>query len=201
MDMAMIREKALLHKLKNESPDINLFHQARNGFRPSKTRCPYCGSCLGGRTSIRSYPRMMITVVDGKRVEEEVQIPLYQCPSCGHSHALLPDVLIPFGSYTLRFILTVLKAYLERTCTVRELCARWQIAVSTLYGWIHCFAAHFSIWRSILFRISWVTKQALKQVEGEDSFPSAFFSQFGFSFLQMRSASHSAPVAERPGGT
>ena len=133
-------------------------------------------------------------------MEEEVLIPLYQCPSCGHSHAILPDVLIPFGSYTLRFILTVLKAYLERTCTVRILCEHWKIAVSTLYGWIHCFAAHFSIWRSIFFHISWVTKQALNQVEEEESFPSAFSSRFGFSFLQLRSASHSGSVAEKPGG-
>ena len=198
--MDMIREKALLYKLKIKSSDINLLHSSLKGFHPSKTRCPYCGSSLGGRSAIRTYPRMMITVENGARREEEIQIPLYQCPSCDHSHAILPDVLIPFGSYSLRFILTVLKAYLERTCSVRDLCEKWQIAISTLYGWIHCFAKHYSIWRSILFRITWVTEQSLKEVEETTAFPSSFSSRFGFSFLQMRSASHSIPVVGKPGG-
>lgn len=191
--MLMIRQKSILLKLKYEKPDENLLAEALKSFRPSRMVCPAC-KAKGGHTPIRSYTRMMITVKNGKREEHVVSIPLYKCPSCGHSHAILPDVLIPYGSYSLRFILTVLKAYLERTCTVRTLCDKWQIAVSTLYDWIHLFASQYSAWRGILCQILWVTSKALQDTSDTAAFPSAFFSQFGFSFFQhLETATRSAP--------
>ena len=200
--MDMIRENSILLKIKNEgTPDLMLLERTLKKFRPAQSRCPVCGASFGGSRKLRTYPRMMISAKEGTRLEEVVQIPLYKCPSCGHSHAILPDVLIPFGSYSLRFILTILKDYLNRSCTVRRLCENWQIAVSTLYSWIHCFAEHFSVWRSILFRITWVTKQAMEDVAEATAFPSSFFRRFGFSFLQLRSTSHFLPVAEKPGGS
>ena len=179
----MIRQKSILLKLKNEQPDESLLKKALKGFRPSRMTCPACGA-KGGLKRTFSYTRMMITVNDGKRKEHEITIPMYNCPSCGHSHALLPDVLIPYASYSLRFILAVLKAYLERTCTVRYLCAKWQIAVSTLYDWIHIFADQYSAWRGILYWTSWVTSKALEDICDATAFPSGFFSRFGFSFFQ-----------------
>lgn len=181
--MLMIRQKSILLKLKNEQPDENLLSKALKSFRASHMVCPVC-KAKGGHKKVHPYTRMMITVVNGTRKEYEVSIPMYQCPSCGHAHAVLPDILIPYGSYSLRFILTVLKAYLERTCTVRTLCAKWQIAVSTLYDWIHLFADQYSAWRGILCRILWVTSKALEDTSDTVAFPSAFFLQFGFSFFQ-----------------
>ena len=149
--MAMIKDKSILLKIKYESSDRFLLNRSIKGFRPSRICCPICGA-VGGHRKIRSYTRMMITVVDGERYEEGVLIPVWQCSSCGHAHAILPDVLIPFRSYTLRFILTVLKAYLERSGNVRDLCGHWQISTSTLYDWIHLFAGQFSAWRGILYK-------------------------------------------------
>ena len=179
----MIRQKSILLKLKNEQSDQLLLMKALKNFRPSRMICPFC-KAKGGHRRVLSYTRMLITVNNGKREEHEVRIPMYNCPSCGHSHAIIPDVLIPYASYSLRFILTVLKAYMERNCSVRSLCAQWQIAVSTLYDWIHTFAGQYSIWRGILFRIHWVTSKALEDISDTAAFPSGFFSRFGFSFFQ-----------------
>ena len=51
------------------------------------------------------------------------------------THALLPDILIPYSPYSLRFKLAVLTAYFERDATVAAICERFGIAVSTLYSW------------------------------------------------------------------
>ena len=51
---------------------------------------------------------MMITVVANERREIELEVPRVCCESCRHAHSLLADALIPYGSYTLRFILHVL---------------------------------------------------------------------------------------------
>jgi hypothetical protein len=101
----------------------------------------------------------MISVYKGKRIQTTLTIPRYLCESCGRTHALLPDVLIPFGSYSLRFVLTILRAYKNRTGTVAELCMDWEIAISTLYGWIHLFIDHHNAWCRILDRILYLFKE------------------------------------------
>jgi hypothetical protein len=108
----MILEKAIFIKLKNiKISDQQLFDAAASGFKPSKHTCRVCGA-VGRFKEIRSYQRDMISVNGSVRVDTRLSIRRFQCESCGHTHALLPDVLIPYGSYSLRFILTVLLCYL-----------------------------------------------------------------------------------------
>lgn len=196
----MIRAVAFFHKLKVASSDEILFRYAIRHCRLSAQKCPVCGA-VGGHRQITPYHRWMITVQDGKRCERIVPVPMVRCSSCGHAHAILPDVLIPYSSYSLRFILTVLQSYLDRKHSVRDLCSGWEIAVSTLYTWIHQFAAQFSAWKGILHRIDWICRDALSVVQGTPAFPSGFFSRFGFSFLQCRAATPSMPVAPDTGGS
>jgi len=200
LSLVMIRDKSILLKLNSETSDETFLFHALKSFRPSRMRCPACG-IPGGHRRRCSYKRWMISVMDGRRCEKQVRISLYICPSCGRSHAVIPDVLIPFASYSLRFILSVLRSYLERSSTVRVLCARWQISASTLYTWIHLFSHHFSAWRGILYRIRRVELCALDDVVNTTAFPSAFFHRFGFSFLQPSQTAHSVPVADSSGGT
>ncbi|WP_276624136.1 DUF6431 domain-containing protein [Syntrophomonas wolfei] len=61
------------------------------------------------------------------------------CKSCGHTHAILPEVIIPYRSYSILFILTVLRDYYTRSDDIWEIGDKYQIAVSTLYLWIHLF--------------------------------------------------------------
>lgn len=187
----MIREKAIFIKLNLiHLSDQELFDRAIASFRPGSCQCPVCGA-VGRFSKIRPYQRELISISSGKRIEVSVSVPRFLCGSCGHSHAVLPDILVPFGSYSLRFILTILHGYLERSCTVADFCAHWEIAVSTLYGWIHLFLEHYNAWCRILDRILWVCHDALAVVSGTGSFPSAFFRLFRFSFLQGLKASPS----------
>ena len=161
---------------------------ATAGFDPDKCSCPECGA-VGRFNEIQPYERYMISVEQQERIDHRLSVRRFLCESCGYTHALLPNVLIPYGSYSLRFILTVLISYLERTCTVAELCEHWCIAVSTLYEWIHLFIDQFNSWCQILDRIIWICRNAIDAVSSVTSFPSAFFSRFAFSFLQGKKTS------------
>ena len=97
---------------------------------------------------------------DGLRCDSSVSIPRVLCTSCGHTHALIPDVLIPFGSYSLCFILSALQRYLNRSSTVAALCDSLQISISTLYGWIHLFEQHASLWLGILHKVAKLNSDA-----------------------------------------
>ena len=189
MYIDMIREKAIFIKLNQlHFSDQQIFDTAVSAFTPSKCTCPKCGA-VGRFIELRSYERDLISIDSGRRIDATLTIPRYRCESCGRSHALLPDVLIPYGSYSLRFILFILQAYLKRSCTVAEFCEGWSIAISTLYDWIHLFIDQYNAWCRILDRILWVSQKATIAVSSSSAFPSSFFLRFGFSFLQGRKTS------------
>lgn len=194
----MITIKALIGKLNFISfSDKHLLSQSMKQVDISRERCPVCGA-VGRCSGVASYSRIMITVVCGARMEIAVEIPRVCCESCQHTHALLPDVLIPHGSYSLRFILSILNAYLERTEPVAQLCGHWAISISTLYGWIHLFLEQHNLWARSLERISRVTKAALTKICNISSFPSLFYTQFGFPFMHRKATARYRP--NRRGG-
>jgi len=179
----MIREKTLLCKL-NElgATDAELF----GTFQPSWVgRCPGCGAA-GGLRPHGSYTRFMISINGGTRLEETVGISRSLCPSCKKTQALLPDILIPHSSHTLRFIIHVLRAYLNRDCTVAALCERYQIAVATLYRWKHRFREHANLLLAAFKQIRGVTASSLDFIQSIVALPSVFHEKYGFSFLQGR---------------
>ena len=187
----MIAVKALFGKL-NSSPfsDELALIDALRKVNLVRMVCPACGA-KGRCSGIGAYSRMLITVSDGKRREKSVDIPRVICQSCHHTHALLPDVLIPYGSYTLRFILHVLELYQTRTEPVAKLCESWAISVSTLYSWIHSFLDQHNLWFRAIEHILWITRAAFERIRATDEFPSIFRERFRFSFLQGKSATHS----------
>jgi hypothetical protein len=190
----MIRDKAIFIKLNQLNfTDQQLFDTAVSAFDTSACSCPLCNA-KGRLKQIKPYERHMISVTNGAREDTVLSVRRFLCESCGHTHALLPDILVPFGSYSLRFILTVLAGYLERPGTVADYCAQWQIGVSTLYGWIHLFISHYNAWCLILDRILWVCRDALQSVSSVPAFPSGFLSRYGFSFLQGTWPSQSGRV-------
>jgi len=111
--------------------------------------CPYCKAKFNC-TFFSSYTRNMITFENGLNTCHTVSITRVICNSCNHTHAILPNHLIPFGSYTLSFILTVLRAYFLGSKTITSLCDFFQISISTLYDWIKLFKEQKLIWLGIL---------------------------------------------------
>lgn len=195
----MIKEKAIHFKLNQlQFSDQQIFDAAVAEFKPQHCSCPKCNA-KGSLIKFQPYQRQMISVENGSRKEVTLTVPRFLCDSCGHTHALLPDILIPYGSYSIRFVLTLLQAYLSRTCSVADLCDQWQISVSTLYGWIHLFLDHFNAWCDVLDRIRWVCSNAIEQVCSTPHLPADFLARFGFSFLQARNMtlSDSRPQQDR----
>jgi hypothetical protein len=141
-NIVMIRQETILFKLfLIKHSDMELLE----AMRPDYRCCPACGA-IGCCEKHSVYDRDAITIEKGVRKEYEITIPRVMCTSCEVTHALLPDVLIPYSSYTLRFVLHVLRAFLARACTVAELCERYEIAVSTIYKWISLFKEHANLW-------------------------------------------------------
>ena len=61
-----------------------------------------------------------------------------------------PEMLIPYSSYSLRFVLTVLEDYFLHVHTVEQICETYQIAHSTLYVFRNLFLSHKQLILGIL---------------------------------------------------
>ena len=87
--------------------------------------CPYCGA-KGACKKRGSYERSLATFPDGKPEVLRLKIPRVQCP-CGKSHALLPDFIVPYFSYSLPMILMLLSDYFHRRLSIRGICEKYDM--------------------------------------------------------------------------
>lgn len=119
------------------------------GFRGAMERCPHCGA-KGCLKDFGQYGRYLIELEAGEASVHPVEIKRYRCTSCRHTHALLFSCLVPYRSYTLRFILTVLYSCFGKQKTVEQISTDFGIAASMLYEWKKLFMKHKEVWLGVL---------------------------------------------------
>ncbi len=129
--------------------DLRRFYAVYDNINIHSLTCPHCRAKFNC-TFFSAYSRNIITFENGLNTCHTVSITRVICNSCNHTHAILPDHLIPFGSYTLSFVLKVLRAYFLGSKTITSLCDFFQISISTLYDWIKLFKEQKHIWLGIL---------------------------------------------------
>ena len=146
----MIRKNALFCKLiRIKKSSKVLFESYMASFCPEREACPICGS--SGNCHVHAYyGRRIIDFIHGKPVTQEITVLRLVCVSCGHTHAVLPDMIIPYSGYGLFFILRVLAgAFLDRS-SVEALCERFRITRNQFYKWKQIFSQHKQEWLGML---------------------------------------------------
>lgn len=193
----MIRKNELFCKLiriKISSKD--LFESSMASFRPEQETCPLCGS--SGNCHLHAYyGRRIIDFIKGKPVRMDVTILRLVCGSCGHTHAVLPDPIIPYLSYSLFFILRVLAEAFAGFLTREQLCERFGITAGQLYKWLSLFRLHKQEWLGLLSSAETPDPSFLRRLcflEPFSDFARGFFLKCAVSFLQ----SHKNPPYAAP---
>ena len=148
----MIRKNLLLCKIfRIKTSSKSLFDSYMAKFQPLLETCPICGST--GNCHIHDYyGRSIIDFQAGKREKSNLCVMRVFCDSCGHAHAILPDVIIPYSSYSLLFILRLLGQYFAGRFTIEQLCERYQISTKQFYKWLSLWKTHNTT-RKCLLRI------------------------------------------------
>ena len=148
--------------------------------------CPYCGAKHPHWSKFASYERDLISWEKGLPVTYRITVTRIICSSCGHTHAVLPEIIIPYGSYSLIFILNVLRDYYLSHMTVQELCNKYMIATSTLYAWKRLFLIHKKLWLGILEDAATEPRTFLSSLPSLTSSEvlAIFFKNHAQSFLQ-----------------
>ena len=150
-----------------------------------KLACPFCGAKNPTWSYHDSYNRYLISFENEITTTYTINITRIICSSCKHAHAILPEIIIPYCSYSLTFILSVLKSYFFKM-TVKALCEKYQISVSMLYDWKRLFLIHKKLWLGILENIyqNSITFSSSIPTFSTSNDLSLFFLINGHSFLQ-----------------
>jgi transposase-like protein len=176
--------KSLLEKLTDEA----IFKEATDVFRHNYEKCPSCGASEKF-SPYGNYSRNLVSYKDGMAIESRISPTRFKCSSCGATHALLPDILVPYSPYSLRFKLAVLTAYFERDMTVAVICKRFGIAASTLYLWKERLNEHKELLLGMLESRKESAIAFLRRLSGAACLSDHlrdFFHWHDFSFMQCR---------------
>ena len=177
----MIRLFHVLCKLNQiRFSDRQWFEWESGKMMPWTRPCPICGA-KGCMDAFGHYDRYLVSWEDGGAVSRIITVERYRCGSCGHTHAILPSCLIPYKSYSLRFVLTVLRNYFLHTCPVEKLCPRYGISISTLYRWRELFQCHKAMILGVLGDAVQRNASFVECLGG--SMLRDFYQSFRFSFL------------------
>ena len=192
----MIRLNALDCKLKNTILSVrSLFRQSLKQSPLFLLVCPYCGA-KGACKKRGSYERSLVTFPDGKPQVVRLSLPRVQC-TCGKSHALLPDFIVPYLSYSLPTILHILSDYFTRRLTIRGICEKYLVSPPLIYRFKKRFLLHKKHWLGVLrdMELSSLSFMDALLASPYTPFHDAFLRLTTYSFLQ----SHKNPAnCERP---
>ncbi len=161
-------------------------------YRPELDTCPYCSS--KGNCRIHAYYRRKIAVFQGGSVVwEKVTVMRVRCSSCGHTHAVLPDIIIPYSRHGLLFILKVLASHFSGQFSIEKICERFSINHNTFFKWLSLWHRHKDLFLGRLTSFQTDSRSFMAQItEQQDysAFASSFVRSFAVSFLQ----SHKNPA-------
>ena len=178
----MIRLFTLLCKLNHiKLSDRQWFEREAEKMIPSAYVCPVCGA-KGCMELFGHYERYLVTWDGSAQVSHTVVVSRRRCSSCGHTHALLPSCLVPYKSYSLRFILVVLRDHFFHVLPVEQLCHRYGISISTLYRWLLLFKRQKSLWLGVINDVAPCAVSFLEELAG--TFLQDFQQCLRISFLE-----------------
>ena len=174
-----------------------MFQEATDGFCRLGEACPKC-KAVGKLSGHGDYGRWLTSYEDGNVICILIRPLRFLCESCDATHALLPDIIVPYSPYSLLFMLAALIAYYERDSSVADVCARFDIAVSTIYKWQERIAEHKDLMLGVLISQKQRTHSYLLGLIDSPDLSNTlrrFYRKYGFSFMQRRSitASRSRP--------
>ena len=182
--IVMIRKNLLLCKIiRIKTSSKSLFDSYMALFRPELETCPICGSA--GNCHIHDYyGRSIIDFQAGTQKKSDLCVLRVFCDSCNHAHAILPDVIIPYSSYSLFFVLRILGEYFAGLYTIEQLCERYGISRNQLFKWVALFKSHKQEWLGLLSDAAVSDFSFLKNLVSVDR-----FSFFSMEFIRRSSRS------------
>ena len=169
--------------------EINIFDEHMKTLNIEVLVCPFCGA-KRALSSFASYKRHLVTYDNNTAQDNIIIIHRYICSSCGHTHALLPSVIVPYISFGFKFTVYLIHDYLvHKYHSVEAMCEHYGIAISTFYRILNKFKKHKQVWLGLLedkliSNLNFVQHIINSSFDEIEDFIKQFFKQNGSSFFQ-----------------
>lgn len=172
--------------------EINIFDEHIKAINIEDLACQLCGA-KHALSSFASYKRHLVTYDNNTAQDNLISISRYICSSCGHTHALLPSVIVPYMSFSFNFTISIIRDYLiHKFYSVEAMCEHYGIAISTFYRILKKFKEHKKLWLGLLtdkltsnlFFIQHLLNSTFIEIE---TLLLNFFNKTGLSFFQQTS--------------
>lgn len=191
----MIRLFLNLHKCFHTikyNNDYQIYLSYTSNANPDIIPCPSCGA-KGNYHNCGSYNRTLLCYSSGQVENYEITVNRIECTSCGHSHALLAPVIIPYSPFSFHFVISLLYDFLtHKFSTITKLCLEYAISVSTLYRIYHRFIEDRKLMLGMMQAAATQEFKILKEFidngfnKKVDSLLCDFYRSNNASFLQAR---------------
>jgi len=180
-----------VHKLLTAA---EIYRAAKKHFNMHSKPCPGCKT-KGHLSSHGEYGHHLVDYYGGGVRDGSVEIDRVYCKSCKDTYSVLPDLFVPNTSYSILFIMLVLRAVMLRKkgeC-VETVCKRYRVAVSTYYRWKKRYRTYKSLCLGALGKYLYEEDPHLKEPINifSTDFLYGFYQRFGFSFLEHSKAAES----------
>ena len=169
--------------------EINIFDKYIESFDADDLICPYCGA-KHALTPFASYKRHLVTYNNNEVSDNIITINRYICSSCGHTHAILPPVIIPYYSFSFKFVVCIIHDYLVGEFnSVEAMCIHYGISISSFYRLLKKFKEHKKLWLGLLedkliSSLSFIQNLKNYTLTEIETFIVNFFKQNRLSFFQ-----------------
>jgi len=191
-DTNMIRHfTALCKTLFKQLSDQHILERSIEDYNHHGAKCPNCGA-VGNLSPHGGYTRYLVCMKKALTASVQVSLRRFKCNSCKVTHSLIPDTLIPYSQYSLRYMLYAIISYYDRKTSVSELCQHLGIAVSTLYAWKNRLIDHTELLLGLVTAQQESSVSYLQWLVNSNDLSEVlhrFFWRWGFSFMQRRSMS------------
>lgn len=139
----MIRRISKLCKLFSTSLSDFSYESFISNYNPHTEVCPCCRS-LGNCIRHGYYHRYIIHTSDDRSSGSicTSKILRVRCKCCRHTHAILPDFIIPYRLHSLVFIVQVLQEFFGKTMSINQICLHFHLSKQLFHKWKFIYLTH-----------------------------------------------------------
>lgn len=181
-------------QMTKDDDDYQLYLSYTDNALSDTISCPFPSCASSGHYhGDGCYTRLLVCYTNACVERHDIPIPRIECTSCGHSHALLAPVIIPYSPFSFHFVISLLYDFItHKYNTVTVLCQVYDISVSTLYRIYHRFIADRKLMLGMMESVATQAYELLdvladsRFTEHVDCRLYDFFKNNHVSFLQAR---------------
>ena len=179
--------------LESSAEGIAAYKEYTEHLDTFQVECNFChfrGACVKDGHYSRSY---LVWKEDLEGSGTKIRIQRVLCRHCNHSHALLPEEIVPYGQFSIIFMFWVLCAYYLENKSMNAICEAYGISVQQLKRWKKVFAAQKQRYLGVLKSRRWFEKAALTWLRRRRDYGTEFVQSFFRNVEKMPAQRHANP--------